>query len=150
MSEWNKLSGNWSFEERNFSKWGEERLGVLLRDEKDGADAEYKLTCTYDRSEDFSMTILFLRGKKRVGYEIEDLTLEVRLRDKDDVELFSGRLIIDELAVETGCEDFSLALKKTPGGNKADAKDIELAKKLTRERFVKCFKALVEELAAKV
>lgn len=147
MSEWNKLSGNWSFEERDFSKWGEERLGALLKDEKDADDAEYKLSCTYDRSEDFTMSILFIRGKKRAGYEIEGLTLDVALRDKDNAELFSGRLVIDELAVESGCEDFTLKPKQTP---KVAAKDVDLAKKLTRERFVKCFKVLIEELSTKV
>lgn len=150
MSEWNKLSGNWSFEERNFSKWGEERLKELLKAEKDAEDAEYKFSCTYDRAEDFEMSVLVIRGKKRAGYEIEGLTLKVELKDKDGAELFSGRLVIDELAVESGCEDFTLTLKKTPSDPKAAAKDLDLAKKLTRERFVKCFKALVEELSAKL
>ena len=33
MSEWNKISGNWSTEERDFSKWGEGRIKELLQDE---------------------------------------------------------------------------------------------------------------------
>lgn len=152
MSEWNKLSGNWSFEERDFSKWGEERLGSLLKSENEavGTDAEHKLHCTYDCSGDFGMTIVFIRGKKRVGYEIEGLTLKVELKDSNGSELFSGRMVINELAVEDGYEGFSLSLKQTPSGCSAETKNVDLAKRLTRERFTKCFEALIAELAAKV
>lgn len=30
MSEWNKISGNWSCEERDFSKWGKDRLKEVM------------------------------------------------------------------------------------------------------------------------
>lgn len=48
MSTWNQLSGNWSFEERDFSKWGKERIKELIqRDEnvsKYGYQGTYKVT----------------------------------------------------------------------------------------------------------
>ena len=48
MSEWNKISGNWSFEERDFSKWGKERYKEILQAEetvnKTGYKGTYKVT----------------------------------------------------------------------------------------------------------
>ncbi|GAB1220471.1 hypothetical protein ENUP19_0054G0044 [Entamoeba nuttalli] len=42
MSEWNKISGNWSFEERDFSKWGKDRMKEIIQDPKTPK------TCNYD------------------------------------------------------------------------------------------------------
>ncbi|EDR22265.1 hypothetical protein EDI_202800 [Entamoeba dispar SAW760] len=42
MSEWNKISGNWSFEERDFSKWGKDRMKEIIQ------DPQTPKTCSYD------------------------------------------------------------------------------------------------------
>ena len=34
MSTWNQISGNWSFEERDFSKWGKERIKELIQNDE--------------------------------------------------------------------------------------------------------------------
>ena len=48
MSTWNQISGNWSFEERDFSKWGRERIKELIQSDenvqKTGYQGTFKVT----------------------------------------------------------------------------------------------------------
>lgn len=83
MSEWNKLSGCWSWEERDFSKWAEARLKELLPE--------------VSAVEESSATVLFLHGKKRAGCSFDGVTLRVA----------GATVKVPELSSDD-CEDFEL------------------------------------------
>ncbi|KAH3767030.1 hypothetical protein Pelo_1095 [Pelomyxa schiedti] len=73
MSLWNQVGGNWTWEERDYSKWGRERLKQLLT----SPQKQFAGTFTVESSlESAEATLLFLHGKKRPGYEFEDVKLK--------------------------------------------------------------------------
>eukprot|EP01107_Rhizomastix_libera_P013069 TRINITY_DN3470_c0_g1_i1.p1 TRINITY_DN3470_c0_g1~~TRINITY_DN3470_c0_g1_i1.p1 ORF type:complete len:130 (+),score=34.49 TRINITY_DN3470_c0_g1_i1:54-443(+) len=75
MSAWNSVSGNWSWEERNFSDFAMEYVKKALTEQTIIKGAINVTKCNGEA------TLLFLHGKKRAGYEFQDLTFKFKLAD---------------------------------------------------------------------
>eukprot|EP00727_Mastigamoeba_balamuthi_P007556 m51a1_g3420 hypothetical protein (140) ;mRNA; r:588196-588820 len=134
MSEWNKLSGCWSWEERDHSKWADQRLPELLR-----AQTAFEGSVSVDKCEG-EATNLFLRGKKRARAEYEDLKIEFSCKVPSGATV-RGRATIPEISSED-IDDFTIELKVTEGGS-SEASE---ANKLLRGMIKTAFQKLTEEL----
>ncbi|KAL7715787.1 Activator of Hsp90 ATPase AHSA1-like N-terminal domain-containing protein [Entamoeba marina] len=93
MSEWNKISGNWSWEERDFSKWGKERIKEILLDaekqKKHGYDGTIKVPkCDGDTF------ILFSHGHKRYIIQFDELKIIFAVNSNGEVKP-SGSVMIE-------------------------------------------------------
>lgn len=136
MSTWNKLGGSWTWEERDFSSWGAGRLKELIKSKGSGIDASVDSI-----GDEATATVLFLHGKKRLGYEFGD----VKIRVTSGKGGFKGVFVVPEISSENGTESFEIRIHRTEvSGNTEETKAV--LQSVLKESVT----TFTEELAAKV
>jgi hypothetical protein len=135
MSAWNKLSGNWSWEERDFTTWATGRFRELVAAKGGGVVVE-------SIGEEATASVLFLHGKKRVGCEFPEVKLRL-----DSASAFKGTMVVPELSGDGSDCTVCVAKSETPT---LPQSELDAAKAAVKALLTGCLATLRDELAAKV
>ena len=149
-SAWNQLSGNWSWEERDYSSHAKAQFpglfeAALARSVDDAACA---VTGSVRASEASEASVLVLRGRLRFGYEFDDVRADVCVRRGAET-LFDGVVGADALSNDEGdaaAAQTRLAVRTRRAGTDAGA---QLACDVVRRALLLAAADLRDALLAK-
>jgi len=150
-SAWNQLSGNWMWEERNFSEQARKRYPELFVAalKRIGEGSGLSVEGTVSLRGDVEASVLVLHGRLRFGLDMDDLRADVKVKRGEDL-LFDGVVCADNLSTDEGDE----ALEKTPvhvrenrNGSTAEAK--QTACDIVRKSFAATAIDFREEIVSK-
>jgi len=150
-SAWNQLSGNWMWEERNYSEVSRTRYPELFISsmkqvaEEAGLTAEGSLRIQGETES----SVLVLHGRLRFGLDMDDIRVDVCIKKGEEL-LFDGIFSIDNLSTDEGDE----ALERIPvhirqNRNSAEEQTKKNACDLIRKALVSSVKTLREEILTK-
>ena len=129
-SAWNQLSGNWMWEERNFSKQAKSRYPELFSDviceNCSSCFPGYTATGTMKIQGEIECSVLVLHGRLRFGLDIDDVRIDVKIM-KDDEIVFDGVVSIDNVSTDEGIEAIektSVHIRETHKSSNSDANKI--------------------------
>jgi len=110
-SAWNQLSGNWMWEERNFSELARTRYPELFAAalKRIGEEAGLNAEGSVRAHGETEASVLVLHGRLRFGLDMDDLRADVCIKRGEET-LFDGVICADNLSTDEGDE----ALAKTP------------------------------------
>eukprot|EP00472_Partenskyella_glossopodia_P003623 CAMPEP_0197516456 /NCGR_PEP_ID=MMETSP1318-20131121/1336_1 /TAXON_ID=552666 /ORGANISM="Partenskyella glossopodia, Strain RCC365" /LENGTH=193 /DNA_ID=CAMNT_0043065211 /DNA_START=25 /DNA_END=606 /DNA_ORIENTATION=- len=114
-STWNKM-GTW--EEKDYSKWACSRLKELLVDTECPAFSTGDLKISEVVKAEGMATILFLRGKRRVGFE---LNLKAKWKGKLDGKSVSGHVCIPSFDSDEWPDDIEIDITADKSDDAHDA-----------------------------
>jgi len=103
-STWNRM-GTW--EEKDYSKWAQDRLKALLVEIECPKFSTGELKVTEVVKAEGDATILFLRGKKRVGFEMD---LKAKWKGKISEKEVSGHICIPSLDSDDWPDDIEISV----------------------------------------
>eukprot|EP00469_Lotharella_globosa_P007470 CAMPEP_0167784018 /NCGR_PEP_ID=MMETSP0111_2-20121227/7398_1 /TAXON_ID=91324 /ORGANISM="Lotharella globosa, Strain CCCM811" /LENGTH=194 /DNA_ID=CAMNT_0007675031 /DNA_START=85 /DNA_END=669 /DNA_ORIENTATION=+ len=101
-STWNKI-GTW--EEKDYSKWAQDRLKALLVETECPAFSSGELKIAEVTKAEGDATILFLRGKKRIGFEMH---LKAKWKGKVNGKDVSGHVSIPSFDSDDWPDDIEI------------------------------------------
>ena len=150
MSEWNSLSGNWTWEERDFGHYALKTLKEDLEGQECELEGDLVLRVSSVSVSECECTVLVLRGRPRVGYELSEVSLTLTVKDKAESSVFSGTLETEEVSNSSGddeASDFDWSHKSDSGSFKQEFGDA--AKTLLMSKIEELKKKVIDKSIVK-